>query len=702
MVGTKPDWVPRALAVVGGLGSFATLVTVTGGAITWIRFAQAELPADQAVAATPQTELLTIGAVSLVSFGLVGMAAVLVAYVLDPTGRPTDNRRAMITLSLASIIVAVWLSDTARGWKIGATAVVVVSGWLTWKIAWWAVTSWGSRHSTGRQRVRFLAIVLITVCVSLLALVVYALTDTWVGVMVPVVAVLSAGALSVADRTKDQFRWFGVAIFTAVLIFGATMSIARTAAATKLQSVAVVLTAEAGGAELSGVWVASADDRVYIADVKHCTRSADLRLTPTSHGRDGRIIELPRASIKALALGKLELLKSAKARGPLLLDELRERLPSTTASVVAPVPSTPCTGEGILDEKERRVTKVDAAAAEELAKRFRPILRFDTGEAWRPLRIESLMAERNDRDGPAHRVCVVSDKGAQSGCEPLGSVGDISGDTKGRRIIDLAGDKFGGAEHRSPALADCPGYDPDSNLRDCDRGPASAIYYRVVNANGRYYVDYWWFLRYNRFAHAGAGSLCKQPLQRALVKCFDHEGDWEGVTAVTVPGRATQLASVGYASHDGVYRHAASDLERSDQRPEVFVAQGSHASYHVPCPQRCAQPAKKYGIAVPETNTDGSKLWGRNSDEDCFGSTPSCLQPLPARSWNAFEGRWGSRICKPGNCRLELGPDTPSKQQRYKVPWCARGAGHQLVCDGEPLLTPLRRAARPPATRAAP
>src|SRR4051812_41844216 len=60
------------LTAVGSL----SFVVLTGGAILWVRFASADLPADQAVVAVPRTELLVIGAAALVGFVLAGLLVV--------------------------------------------------------------------------------------------------------------------------------------------------------------------------------------------------------------------------------------------------------------------------------------------------------------------------------------------------------------------------------------------------------------------------------------------------------------------------------------------------------------------------------------------------------------------------------------------------------------------------------------------------
>jgi hypothetical protein len=77
----------RALPAVAGAVGFVGFVAVLGAAVDWVRFYAAGLPSDQAVSAIARRELVATGTVSLVSFMLLGGAAVLLARLLDPHAR---------------------------------------------------------------------------------------------------------------------------------------------------------------------------------------------------------------------------------------------------------------------------------------------------------------------------------------------------------------------------------------------------------------------------------------------------------------------------------------------------------------------------------------------------------------------------------------------------------------------------------------
>ena len=681
----RHDGIARALAVVGGLGGAGTLMTAAGGAITWIRFAEAKLPADQVVAVTPKNELVTVGAVALVGFAAVGLLAVLVAYLLDNCGTAgTRNKVSIVVLTLAGLAVAILTTEASTKRTIGALVVAALAALAAYLAAHRALErSKGEGAATRGGSIPRPVAIAIALVMAPAAVLLWLITGMpWIGVITVAAGVLGGGLLAVANATDDRFRWFGVSIFLAVLVFGAVMSLLRTASTTKLQSAAVALKESAGGGGLSGLFVAETADRVYVADVNHCKRDEDLKLVPTSQPipGTGRIMAIPRTSVESLSIGTRQRLERAQERGPELLAELRTRTARGTVpqrqKVAAP---HPCADEGVVDLTVRQVTEPSPARAARLARHYRPILRFDGRERWRPLDIAQLMAERTENGRPRHRVCATGDRGRQISCEPIGGVSDLSDDPSPDRVIDFDGVRANGSDRSAPSLERCPGRQAE-HLLDCDGGPASAIYYRVTEANGRTYVDYWWFLRFNRFDKGELGRLCARPVQRALFGCFDHEGDWEGVTAVSARRNPTRLAFLNLASHEGVYRYTAAELALEGSRPRVYSARGSHASYPRRCARRCRQPHQ----LLPETNTDGSAPWARNSERACADGT--CLIALPEGGFDAFGGRWGSRVCTKG-CRLGIGPKTPAQQRRYQSPWCFTGPGRRLTCDGSPLIT---------------
>jgi hypothetical protein len=322
-------------------------------------------------------------------------------------------------------------------------------------------------------------------------------------------------------------------------------------------------------------------------------------------------------------------------------------------------------------------SEVDEALAGELAERFRPWLEFDSDELWRPLRVSALLDEGD------HRFCTRSAEGPD--CAPIQSAEEFDSLARAAGALGPATyiDIEGGTVKEYHGPEECP------PLEDCGKGPRSAIYYHVTESNNRFYVDFWWFLRFNHFPRSHPGLSCHSQAAIENDICDEHEGDWEGVTVVTPPDESEKVDYVVYAAHKGTFRYTASQLQMHDgTRPTVYVAQGSHASYPAPCAHDCSQPP---GLAVdglidlPESNFDGKVGWARNG-EPCPANAPgSCLESLTGQAWTTWPGQWGAGCgdaC--GKNESANSPHSPGLQSRYQTPWCSSQAG-VFTCDGRAL-----------------
>jgi hypothetical protein len=311
-----------------------------------------------------------------------------------------------------------------------------------------------------------------------------------------------------------------------------------------------------------------------------------------------------------------------------------------------------------------------------LAARFRPWLEFDSSEHWRPLNVSLLFDEGTST------FCT---RGSDQSCVPVpdaaafGLLARKAGALGPNTFVNLAGTK----------VRDYHGPEQCAPLEDCGSGPRSAIYYHVTQSNDRFYIDYWWFLRFNHFPRSLPWASCRSQLARDNSICDEHEGDWEGVTVVTPPDDDKQIDYVVYAAHKGTFRYAASELSLVDgTRPKVYVAQGSHASYPAPCSGDCHQPS---GLAVeglvdlPESSFDGHDDWVRDKD-NCEPNAPgSCLQSLSLQPWTTWPGQWGAGCgdaC--GGATTATSPRSPGLQPRYQTPWCSSQNG-SLTCDSRAL-----------------
>jgi hypothetical protein len=333
-------------------------------------------------------------------------------------------------------------------------------------------------------------------------------------------------------------------------------------------------------------------------------------------------------------------------------------------------------------EGERAYSEVTDPQAGRLAERFRPWLSFDSGERWLPVSVESLFSERGPAGKPAQEYC--SRSKAKPSCTPIEGLGGFeelistSSTLAASTYIQIAGRHP--ADYTAPARSEAC---RKAGLSDCGEAPDSAIYYHVTESNERFYIDYWWFLRYNHFPVASSTCLIPSEL------CDEHEGDWEGVTLVTPPNDSKHLDYVVYAAHRGTFRYPADQLHlHQGRRPEVFVARGSHASYPRACAGPvCAQPIAFVGpVSRPETSVDGERSWPRNEEACEPNAKGSCLLALPSAEpgqtvWTTWPGLWGETCGKICESDGPQSPASPGLQTRFQTPWCSTSSSGAPICD---------------------
>lgn len=299
----------------------------------------------------------------------------------------------------------------------------------------------------------------------------------------------------------------------------------------------------------------------------------------------------------------------------------------------------------------------------ELATALRPYLRFDSAEHWRPVAVDDFVAEKFS-GRTRHTTCRV----AFRVCLPFGKDNDLTVLRRGPKapdFVDIDGEPTSIANYKAPRRR-CRG----PVVWDCNEGRSAVVYYRRTTHEGRWYWDYWWFLRYNDYT--GKVNACR-------IYCADHEGDWEGITVITTP-RINDPEIVGaiYAAHKDRVLVDGPLVPLSKGHPIAFVAQGTHASYPFRC-VRCSQFSAILGFRLPEEGHDGEAAWGNNLDSEC--DEHGCVEPLPelaeaedlalplAGEWAGWPGRWGA-TCGFRPCNLEeSSPSSPGLQTRFKCPW---------------------------------
>lgn len=143
----------------------------------------------------------------------------------------------------------------------------------------------------------------------------------------------------------------------------------------------------------------------------------------------------------------------------------------------------------------------------------------------------------------------------------------------------------------------------------------------------------------------------------------DHEGDWEFIQLLFEADTAAEALtsepiSVGFAQHEGgeVADWDDPKLDREGDRPIVFPAVGSHASYFGQALYFGRSGAEGFGC----DNTDGPS---RRLDPTVVTLPDRVTDPDDPLAWLAFQGRWGQRERAFFN-----GPTGPYAKGRWEAP----------------------------------
>jgi hypothetical protein len=196
------------------------------------------------------------------------------------------------------------------------------------------------------------------------------------------------------------------------------------------------------------------------------------------------------------------------------------------------------------------------------------------------------------------------------------------------------------------------------------------VYTHVYRNNlGGYSIQYWFFYAYNDF-----------------IAAFNHEADWEHIT-VQLDGNQ-QRVSVIYAAHHTPKTWPANQVlwYNNGTHPQVWVADGSHASY---------ASEGECDSAYPEgTNescwTNPDQRWftwsgGKGSDAGLqggglvnVGEMPAQGRPMPGQEWLRYSGRWGEI----GSADVVPGDDTSGPQRPGYTPpgWAPAFACGEASC----------------------
>ena len=100
-------------------------MVVVGAAIFWARFEAIGVPATQAVATIPRTELLVLGGQEMIIFVLVALAATLLIALADPKGRITHGTLIVLVALVVGATIYAICAPLGWPWVLGLAALVL-------------------------------------------------------------------------------------------------------------------------------------------------------------------------------------------------------------------------------------------------------------------------------------------------------------------------------------------------------------------------------------------------------------------------------------------------------------------------------------------------------------------------------------------------------------------------------------------------
>jgi hypothetical protein len=252
-------------------------VVVIGQAVAWVRFSAADLPADQVMALLGRSELIAIGAVSLAYFAVGGILAVAAAYGLDseadPKANPSTPNGLVVIVAVATVVgvlvgkLEIWATVTSIAGIVLGFALFLAFTHPPGKTTKSIKGRWFKDVTLDRWRRRLLGPLTAIVVLVL----VWALWEnrSWFPILCFGVAVL-LGLLcfGIANKTKKEFQWYGVAVFLSAVVFGAVVGIAKTEDAPKVQPLGAIVETSGGAKPIKGIFVGETNDRLYYGSIR--------------------------------------------------------------------------------------------------------------------------------------------------------------------------------------------------------------------------------------------------------------------------------------------------------------------------------------------------------------------------------------------------------------------------------------------------
>lgn len=281
------------------------------------------------------------------------------------------------------------------------------------------------------------------------------------------------------------------------------------------------------------------------------------------------------------------------------------------------------------DAQTIKATEASAASAEtekfsKALNRYRPVLRFDSGEDFYPLSVSALTNNVGNR--------LTRDDDRTIAERKPGGKGLNTGYLRGGKeypngaAIESSDKVIERHDNKDDYFQDAAKLQSDSRYRD-------RIYKRLIltRDDGKItgaWLQYWIYYYYNDFPIGPRGG--------------DHEGDWE-LVQIKLDPLAKPVYAV-YSQHDGGSKCVWRKVQTDGLRPIVYVARGSHANYF------------RKGAHDQDRFIDGMKRRSINHFRPIGNNSPA---------WLNWPGYWGSTK----GTIPKLDADSPKGPKMQKKSW---------------------------------
>jgi hypothetical protein len=277
-----------------------------------------------------------------------------------------------------------------------------------------------------------------------------------------------------------------------------------------------------------------------------------------------------------------------------------------------------------------------------------PFLKYDSHEPY----FADSAAEWTDNPGNQLRTADGTVLATGGDGLSLSSLGERYADGRKATKDDLIGDP---SRH----------YAAQARALHSKREYANRIYGRLArDRNGDEWLQYWFFYFYNDYNLIGD-----------LIKAGLHEGDWEMIQIHLGDSQRADRAVYAQHTHAEGRDWRQVDVLPNTQRPIVYVARGSHASYFEP-------------------GTQWTGAWFDQADGKRRSPEPTLVEldaSKPEFGWLHWPGHWGDTKRGPNPLDSDS-PVGPLQHKQWRDPLtldpAARDEVRGLVAEGPPPVPP--------------